>query len=184
MYSRFAALAATFAALTVLASACSDSSSSPASDDDDDGSTSFSLSSGTYNDVITAVPTDTCWAPPKTNPQVPMTQVAELTVSGNNVTMTTVIGNTTQTFIVTKSGNALNGTSEGDVDLNPDLNCILHVVGTFDGTMTANDAFDANQVVTLSQAGGDCSLLVGSLSTDQLDQLPCTFSLQGAATKQ
>lgn len=184
MYSRFAALASSFAVLAFLASACSGSSSGSTSDDDDDGATSFSLSSGTYNDVITAVPADTCWAPPKTNPQVPMTLVADLTVSGNTVTITTSIGNTPQTFTVTKSGNVLTGTSEGDVDLNPDLNCILHVVGTFDGTMTANDAFDADQTITLSQAGGDCSLLVGNLSTDQLDQLPCTFSLQGAATKQ
>lgn len=178
MYSRSAAFVLAISFSSLAATGCSGGASSGAA------TGGFALTAGTYDDVITSVPVDTCWAPPKTNPTLPMTIVAAIAVDGNTLTVTPeTTGGVSQSFTVTRDGNALTGDSVGDADLNPDLNCVLHIVGTFDGTVTGDDAFDATQTVTISQQSGDCSLLVGTFDPNQLDALPCTFTLQGSATK-
>lgn len=164
-------------------------------DDDDDKASptptpdSFALTSGNYDYLVDNVPSDTCWAPPKTNPEVPMTVVAEIVVEGDKVTVRPEIQQgITQEFVMTRDGDALSGVSSGDVDLMETelaLDCILHIEGTFDGLMTADNAFDAVQTVDVSEAGGtSCGLLVGNFDPNQLDQLPCSFTLEGAGALQ
>lgn len=189
MYSRSAvilSLSASFVVLSIAAAGCSGSSSSnPASgDDDDDGS--FALTAGTYDDVITAVPADTCWAPPKTLPTIPMTIGATFTVVGNDVTVVTDASGSipSQTMNLVKNGNDLTGGGSGLADLNSQgINCILDVTGAFDGVLTAEDVFDATMNIDIAQSSGDCSLLVGTFLPEQVDQLPCAMELEGAGEK-
>lgn len=149
---------------------------------------SFALESGTYDYLIHTVPADTCWAPPKTNPPVPSTMVADVAVSGNDVTVTPQIdGVPPQSYDIVKNENALTAqpTSQ-DVDLSGQgLDCVLNVAGTFDATMTADDVFEAAQTITLSEvSGAACFLLVGSTDDNQVDQLPCSFTINATGTIQ
>ena len=180
-------LASVFAALVVLASACSGgSSSSPASSDDDDDDGTFKLNNGHYAFLIDNVPSDNCWAEPKTLPEVPMTITATFTVVGNDVTIVTDASGSipSQTMNLVKDGNNLTGGGSGLADLNEQgINCVLDVGGTFDGVMTAEDVFDATMAIDVAQSTGDCSLLVGSFLPEQVDQLPCALELEGAGEK-
>ena len=179
---------ALFASIVVLAAACSggSSSSSPASSDDDDDDGSFKLGNGHYAFVIDNVPSDNCWAEPKTLPEVPMTITATFTVNGNDVTIVTDASGSipSQTMNLVKNGNDLTGGGSGLADLNEQgINCVLDVGGTFDGVMTAEDKFDATMAIDVAQSTGDCSLLVGSFLPEQVDQLPCDLELEGAGEK-
>ena len=179
---------ALFASIVVLAAACSggSSSSSPASSDDDDDDGSFKLGNGHYAFVIDNVPSDNCWAEPKTLPEVPMTIGATFTVNGNDVTIVTDASGSipSQTMNLVKNGNNLTGGGSGLADLNEQgINCVLDVGGTFDGVMTAEDKFDATMAIDVAQSTGDCSLLVGSFLPEQVDQLPCDLELEGAGEK-
>lgn len=166
-----------------------DSSDSAVSDDDDDdGSSAFTLSDGSYTFTADEVIEDTCWAEPKTNPELPMAVKGDFTneQDGSITVVTEASGSVpSQTLKLEKSGNDIAGGGEGDADLNSQgINCILHIVGSFDGIMTGDDAFDATQTVTISEAGGDsCWLLVGTAIADQLDNLPCTLTVGGSAIK-
>jgi hypothetical protein len=175
------------ASMVALVSACSGgSSSSPATSDDDDDDGTFKLGDGHYAFVIDAVPADTCWAPPKTLPEIPLTMGATFTVDGNDVTVVTdANGNIpSQTMNLVKDGNNLTGGGSGLADLNEQgINCILDVGGTFDGVMTAEDKFDATMTIDVAQSSGDCSLLVGDFLPEQVDQLPCALDLEGAGEK-
>lgn len=178
-----------FASIVSLASACSggSSTSSPASsDDDDDDDGSFKLNDGHYAFLIDAVPADTCWAPPKTLPTIPMTIGATFTVVGNDVTVVTDASGSipSQTMNLVKNGNDLTGGGSGLADLNSQgINCILDVTGAFDGVLTAEDVFDATMNIDIAQSSGDCSLLVGTFLPEQVDQLPCALELEGAGEK-
>ena len=179
-------LVCSVASVAALVAACSGGSStgSPVEGDDDDGV--FKLNDGHYAFVIDQVPSDTCWAPPKTNPEVPMTITGTFTVVGNDVTIVTDANGSipSQTLNLTKNGNDLTGGGSGPVDLNEQgINCILNVEGSFDGVMTAEDEFDAVMNISVEQQSGDCSLLVGTFLDDQVDQLPCALSLEGAGAK-
>lgn len=163
-----------------------------ADDDDDDATTSptpdqYALEDGTYDYLVSDVPADTCWAPPKTLPEAPSTISAQVESSGNTVTVTPEIQQgITQSFVMERDGDNLSGVASGDVDLNQTdlaVDCILHIEGTFDGVMTADNTFDAVQTVDVSEAGGTvCFLLVGDLDPNQVDQLPCSFTLSGTGT--
>ena len=179
-------LAFVFAALVALATACSggSSSSSPATGDDDDSS--FKLNDGHYAFTIDAVPADSCWAPPKTLPELPMVITGNFTVVGNDVTIVTdASGNIpSQTLELVKTGNDLVGGGTGLADLNPQgINCILDVGGDFTGVMTAEDEFDATMTLDIAESSGDCSLLVGTFLAEQVDQLPCALDLDGSGAK-
>lgn len=178
-------LVGSLAAVAALATACSggSSSSSPIGDDDDDA---FKLTDGHYAFVIDSVPSDTCWAPPKTNPEVPMTIGGEFTVVGNDVTIVTDASGSipSQTLELTKNGNDLTGGGSGPADLNEQgINCVLQIDGTFDGLMTGLDEFDATMSIDVDQLSGDCSILVGTFLADQLDALPCALELTGSGKK-
>ncbi len=169
--------------LALLANGCGSAASSGATGDDDDGVNK--LSNGAYAYTVDAVPNDTCWAPPKTNPTLPMSVNADIQVDGNIVHVTPdPVGGVAQTFDVTRTGDALSGTNEGDADLNPQgLDCVLHISSTLTGTVTADDTFDATIALTVSEVSGlACGLLVGTLDANQLDQLPCSLTLSGTAT--
>lgn len=177
-------LAATLSlAAVVLASCSGGSSGSPVGGDDDDAT--HKLGNGHYAFVIDEVPADTCWAPPKTNPELPITMTATFTVVGSEVTVVTDdTGYGSQTLELTKNGNDLTGGGAGDADLSGQgIACVLHITGAFDGVMTGEDRFDAVITLDISQAGGDCSLLVGTFLADQLDQLPCHLELAGSGQK-
>ena len=175
--------------LALAVPACSggvDSSDSAVSDDDDDAG--FTLSDGSYTYTVNEVVEDTCWAEPKTNPELPMIVKGAFTTDADGtVTVVTEASGSvpSQTLKLEKDGNDLLGGGEGDADLNSQgINCVLHIVGEFDGIMTGNDAFDATQTITVSEVGGDsCWLLVGTALADQLDQLPCTLTVAGSAVK-
>lgn len=180
-------LALVFASVVALASACSggSSSSNPVGGDDDDDGT-FKLNNGHYAFTIDAVPADTCWAPPKTNPETPMVITGTFTVEGNDVTIVTDASGSipSQTMNLVKNGNDLTGGGSGPADLNEQgINCVLQIDGTFTGVMTAEDEFDATMAIDIDQLSGDCSILVGSLLADQLDALPCALELGGAGAK-
>jgi hypothetical protein len=180
-------LAFVFASVVALASACSggSSSSSPVGGDDDDDGV-FKLGDGHYAFTIDAVPADTCWAPPKTNPELPMVITGNFTVVGNDVTIVTDASGSipSQTLNLVKDGNNLTGGGSGLADLNEQgINCILDVAGDFTGVMTAEDEFDATMAIDVAQSSGDCSLLVGTFLADQVDQLPCGLELEGAGEK-
>ena len=171
------------AALAAFGAACSggSSSSSPVGGDD-----AHKLTDGHYAFVIDNVPSDTCWAPPKTNPETPMTIGGEFTVDGNDVTIVTDASGSipSQTLNLTKDGNDLTGGGSGPADLNSQgINCVLQIDGTFDGLMTGLDEFDATMSIDVAQLSGDCSILVGSFLADQLDQLPCALTLTGSGKK-
>lgn len=175
-----------FAAVVALASACSGgSSSSPATGDDDDEG-AFKLNDGHYAFTIDAVPADTCWAPPKTNPEVPMVITGTFTVVGNDVTIVTDASGSipSQTLELVKDGNDLTGGGNGLADLNEQgINCVLQIDGDFTGVMTAEDEFDATMTLDIAQSSGDCSILVGTFLPEQLDQLPCALDLEGTGAK-
>ncbi|HVM10911.1 MAG TPA: hypothetical protein VM638_00360, partial [Actinomycetota bacterium] len=157
-------------------------SAATADDDDDTTSPGYKLTDGSYQYVVDEVPNDTCWAPPKTHPSVPMTVNAEVVVEGNIVHVTPdPVGGVSQTFDITRSGDSLSGASAGNVDLNSQgLDCILHIESTLTGAVTDDDQFDATIVLNVSEAGGTlCGFLVGSLDANQLDQLPCSLTLAG-----
>ena len=161
-------------------------------DDDDDNQASptppgFTLTDGSYDFKVDAVPADTCWAPPKTNPEVPMTIVSEIFTEGDTIHVTPVIdGVGSQEFLMARNGDKITGTSSDLLDLNDadtPIDCILQVTGTFDGVLVADDTFDALQTIGLAEAGGSaCFLLVGTFDPNQVDQLPCSFTLEGTAT--
>ena len=165
--------------------ACGDSgSSNPASsddDDDDDGQTLFALDDGDYDFVIDAAPEDTCWAPPKTMPELPMTQVATFTTEGDTITV--VISDPTmgeQTMTLTRTGNTLKGGGTGPADTG--LGCVLSIVGDFEGELIADNVFDADMVLDISQESGSCGILVGA-TEPQVDALPCHLGLEGSGAK-
>lgn len=171
--------------LLLAATGCASGGSSAATaDDDDDTSSGYKLTDGSYTYVVDEVPVDTCWAPPKTNPTLPMSVNAALATEGNTVHITPdPVGGVSQTFDVQRSGNALSGANAGDVDLNSEgLDCILHIESELTGTVTDNDQFDARIELTVSEAGGSlCGLLVGTLDPNQFDQMPCSLTLDGSA---
>lgn len=168
----------------LLAAGCGGGSSSSGNP----SNSTYTLSDGTYDYVATSDPTNTCWAPPKTTIALPMTIAASITVNGNDVTITGTQGGVTGDFHATMTGNALAGTVDQDADLNQastPIDCVLHIHGVLNGTMTANDEFDATNTIDVSEvSGNDCGLLVGNSFDQQLDSLPCELQLVGHATKQ
>lgn len=191
--SRFTSLAAVLVLTAALAGCGSASSNAAATGDDDDDSSptptpsAYTLSSGTYQYVVDEVPADSCWAPPKTYPEIPQTVVAEVTVDGDTITVSTDPGNTgtPQVFTITRNGNDLTGAASGSWDLaSYGIDCVLGIGGTFQGTLIADDTFDTTQVVDVTQqSGAFCSLLIGS-TQPQLDALPCQVTFQGTASLQ
>lgn len=180
-------LAFVLVSVVAVASACSGGSSSSGAASDDDDDTSFKLNNGHYAFVIATVPSDSCWAPPKTLPDVPMTITATFTVEGNEVTVVTDASGSvpSQTMNLVKNGNSLTGGGNGLADLNEQgINCVLDVGGDFDGTMTAEDVFDATMTIDIAESSGpDCGLLVGTFLPEQVDALPCALELEGAGEK-
>ena len=180
-------LALVFASLVVLATACSGgSSSSPVGGDDDDDDGTFKLNDGHYAFTIDNVPADSCWAAPKTLPELPMVITGNFTVVGNDVTIVTDASGSipSQTLNLVKTGNDLVGGGTGLADLNDQgINCILDVAGDFTGVMTAEDKFDATMTIDVAQSSGDCAILVGTFLNEQVDQLPCGLELEGAGEK-
>lgn len=162
-----------------IAAACgsAETSKSPVNGDDDDDGASFTLTDGTYDFVIDQVITDTCWAPPKTYPELPMTLTGKYTTDGDTVTI--VIENEqfgTQTLTVTKDGNELVGGGTGQ---SPDLlGCILDITGAFDGVLVDNDTFDAVIDLDVKDGNGNCAIAVGT-TQPQVDTLPCNLELAG-----
>lgn len=183
MHTRFASLIAVLA-LTAALAGCGGVSSSPAEGSPTPTSSSYSLSSGSYEYLVNEVPADSCWAPPKVYPEIPQTVVAEVTVDGDTITVSTDPGNTgtPQVFTLTKDGNELTGTASGAWDLaGYGIDCVLGVSGTFQGTLTADDTFDTVQVVDVTQQSGTfCSVLVGA-TEPQVDALPCQVTFAGTA---
>ena len=169
-------LCLSFAAL-VAACGSAETSKSPVNGDDDDDDSSFTLTDGTYDFVIDEVIADTCWAPPKTYPQLPMTLTGKYTTDGNTVTI--VIENEqfgTQTLTVTKDGNDLNGGGSGP---SPDLlGCVLNIDGIFDGVLVDDDTFDAQIDLDVEDGNGNCAIAVGT-TEPQVDSLPCHLELAG-----
>lgn len=161
-----------------IAAGCSGGGSGAASGD-------YSLSSGDYNYNATSAPTNTCWGAAKGVPALPMAVDATITMNGNVADVTLHITTSISAAIsMTKTGNDLSGTNAADIDLNPNIDCVLHVDSTITGSMTGNDAFDATQPMHISEKSGSaCGLLIGSLSNYQFDALPCDLTLAGNVTK-
>ncbi len=162
-------------------------SSSPAGGDDDDGDATYTLSDGIYTYTLSEVPADTCWAPPKENPDVPMTIEAEVTSAGNTVTMSASSDLGDFHLELARDGNQLLGGSSDVLDLNESygLDCVLQIDSQLEGTITGDDRFDATHTIDLAQqSGNDCAaFLVGNLDPNQLDQLPCSVTLAGDVVK-
>ena len=174
------AIVAAFA-LVVLAAACA-SSSSPAAGGGN------SISSGAYVYQVTSAPVNTCWGPSKNVPALPFVMNLTASVSGDTVTFTTGTagtGGVNTPVVLTKSGDNLSGITDTDADLNSQgLNCVLHIHANSTGTMTATDAFDSTNAITISQKSGDCSLLIGgSVSPPQFDAIPCNLTIAGHIAK-
>lgn len=173
------------AGLAMLGSACG--SGVNTGDDDDDATPtpgSYALSSGSYDLNLDTEITDTCWADPKPGVGVPTAVAADVAVDGSTVTLDTSIKNVPMSFQLTRSEDDLSGSGSGSIDLNSQgIDCIISVAGTLTGTVTGDDAFSAEMDFDVTQGGGsDCSLAVGTLTDDQLDQLPCQLVLGGAAS--
>lgn len=170
-------LALSFAA--AVAACGSAETSSPVNGDDDDDA--FTLTDGTYDFVIDEVVLDTCWAPPKTYPQLPMTLTGTYTTEGNTVTIVIEddqIG--TQTLTVAKDGNGLIGGGSGP---SPDLlGCILNIEGAFDGVLVEDDTFDAQIDLDIEDGNGNCAIAVGTVEP-QVDALPCRLELAGRGNR-
>ena len=130
-------LALALALTSAFAAACSGGSSSSGAG----SAEAYALSDGTYDFVVDDEVADSCWAPPKTFPELPLTVTGEFTVDGNAVTITINDPNAgTQVLDIVKDGNALTGGGSGDADTGLG-DCILAITGDFDGTMTADDEF-------------------------------------------
>lgn len=171
-------------ALTLAAGCGGGSSSSPASGG------GHAMTSGTYNYDVTSAPTNTCWGPSKGVPTIPMLLAMDGAVSGDQVTFTTSggTGGVNVPVVLTKNGDSIGGTTKTDADLNSQgLNCILHIKAVTTGTFTADNAFNAKNVIDVSDNGvGDsCGLLIGSsVNPPQFDTLPCQLVIQGTVAKQ
>ena len=161
-------------------------------DDDDDNATpsptasGFLLESGGYDFTVTEELADTCWQPPKTNVEVPLALIADITSDGIAIDIRVTIQDVPLLFTVTKDGDNLSGTGAGDLDLNAaaGIDCIVHVEATMTGTMNADNTFTSDYAFDLTEGGGgQCALAVGTSIPDQLDSLPCALSLRAEATR-
>src|SRR3954464_2175820 len=106
-------------ALTLAAGCGGGSSSTPASG-------GHAMTSGSYNYDVTSAPTNTCWNSSKGVPTIPMTLAMTGDVSGDDITFTTSggTGGVNVPITLTKSGDAIGGTTTTDADLNSQsLNC-------------------------------------------------------------
>ena len=137
----------------------------PRGDDDDDDSSGFTLESGVYTFSGTVVNADGCGTGLTAGDFDGGT--TELVINGSTIEVDG--GSSGGGFDLALSGNSASG-SETDVqDFNPGLDCILDVVSTVSGTLTANNEIDVTQDIDASvNAGASC---------DQLGiTLPCNTS--------
>ncbi len=136
----------------VLAAACSGG----------DGDKTYTLSSGTYQYQIESVPTDTCWPNETTIP--PMIAL-DFAITSTNDTTFFLAGSGVAAGIIppipgTKDGNTL--TATGSIALEATAGCIVTINASADGTMTANDEFDADLPISLSTVGqSSCGKIAG-----------------------
>ena len=174
-------------ALTLAASACGGSGSSSNGATTPTPGGSYKIDDGSYVYTANSATPNTCWAPGKNMPPMPSTINA--TASNSSATGTTLAfteQGQSVTIDLTKTDNALSGSTAGDVDLSSyGITCKLHVTLDMTGTMTANDAFDASEVLNISDDNGSgCGLLIGNTDPHQFDQIPCSFTMNGSAVKQ
>ena len=147
------------------------------------------ISSGAYQYNITSAPVNTCWAAPKTVLTLPKQEKMTGTVSGDTVTFVATSagtgGVTLPDVVLTRTDKSLAGITDTDADLHSQgIDCVLHIHAVNSGTLTADDAFDSKNDITVSEKSGTlCGVLVGTTSP-QFDALPCNLVLQGPVSKQ
>ena len=173
--------------LSLAASACGSSGSSGNGASTPTPGGSYNLDDGNYVYTATSASPNTCWAVSKNMPPMPSTINA--TASNSSATGTTLAfteQGQSVTINLAKNDNALSGSTVGDVDLaSYGITCKLHVTLDMTGTMTANDAFDASEVLNISDDNGSgCGLLIGAADPHQFDQIPCSLTMNGSAVKQ
>ena len=146
---------------------------------------STGLSTGHYNYNSTSAPANTCWAPSKNMPSLPMAMPMDLTVTATTVDVSATVMSAALSFSWALAGTDLSGAGESDASLaSQGVDCTIHVKSTFTGTVTGKDAFGGTQHVEISTVSGtQCGLLVGTISPQQFDQMPCTLDLVGSGAK-
>lgn len=144
-----------------------------------------SLSNGSYNYTNASAPMNSCWAASKNMPALPMPMTMNLTVAPTSIAVDSNVMGAAMSFTWAVSGLDLSGAGAGDANLAAQgIDCTIHIASAFAGTITGVDTFSGTQTVDISVVTGtQCNLLVGTLSPQQFDAMPCSLQLVGSGSK-